>query len=60
MAERHPAIDGENRGNNSEPLTGEIVGFERCDARLLFVVDVKVGGGGKDRAAFGGVPVAKT
>lgn len=59
MAERHPAINGEGCRNEGEPLAREVESCERGNARLFFVVDVEVGGGSEDGAAFDGVPVAE-
>jgi hypothetical protein len=58
MTKRHPAIDSEDSSDDREPLAREIEGFERRNARLLFVVDLEIGGRGKNGAALGGVPVA--
>lgn len=59
MTERHPEGDRDDSSDNREPLAREIEGFERRNARLLFVVDVEIGGRGKNGAALGRVLVAE-
>ena len=59
MTKRHPAGDGEDSSDDREPLAREIEGFERRDVWLLFVVNIEIGGRGKNGAALGRVLVAQ-
>ncbi len=59
MTERHPAINGEDGGDDREPVAREIERRDRGDPGLFFVVDVEIGGRSEDGAAFGGVLAAQ-